>query len=265
MPAAILYDNLADTATVTASSWVAAAPPATLQNEHVSRRWKGRLGASEYVLVDLGAATAIDTIALLGCQAIVGDTQANMTAAATTRVRVSTADAMGLAGDAYDSGLAAGRVRAAYGALVVHRPAPVTGRYVRIDLAQASAEAILAGRLVIGLRSAFAVNFGYGWSYGYADLSRTKKSAGGQTYIERDDRYRVLNLNFEFVDPAERYGFVDEIDRINGLSRDILFVIDPASSEPDRDTLWGLMTDLSPPTEPYLNLFSKSYRIEERR
>lgn len=265
MPAAIVYENLADAGTLDASSWIAAAPPATLQNHHVGRRWKGRLGDTEYIVADLGASVSVDSLALLGCQYVAADdTQANMTSAAVTRVRFSTADATGAAGDAYDSGSAAARINAAYGALVKHLAAPVTGRYLRFDLSQSSATALLAGRVVAGLRSPFSINFSYGWGFGYSDLSRKTKSAGGQTFIERDDRFRVLTASFDFMSESNRYGFVLEVDRLNGISRDVMFIIDPESAAPDRDTVWGLLTDMSPPTQPHFEHYAKSYSIEER-
>lgn len=265
MTAAILYDNLADAATLDASSWIAAAPPATLQSPHVSRRWKGRNGDSETLSADLLAEVSLDTLTLLGCQYVdADDIQANMTASAITRIRVSSQTGGPFAGDVYDSGSAAGRIDAAYGALVTHLASPVSGRYVDFNLSQSGANALLAGRMVIGLREAFTINFGYGWSYGYGDLSRLKKSAGGQTFVDRDDRYRILNLTFDALDADDRYGFVEEADRLNGISRDVLFVLDPDSATPDRDTIWGLMQDLSPPAQPNLAFFSKSYRIEER-
>lgn len=266
MPANILYLNLADAGTMSASSWIAAAPPIILQNQHVARRWRGRLGDTEWVLVDLLASQSIDTVALVGMTWLdVNLDEQPVNSNATTRIRISSIDATGAAGDVYDSGLIAGQVDAAYMQLVKLLPAPVSGRYVRIDISQASAQALQAGRFVVGLREDFLWNFSYGWSFGFADLSRRRKSAGGQTFVERDDRFRMLNLNFDVVDPIDRYGFVHEIDRLNGHSQDVLFIINPNSASINRDTIWGLMQELSMPTQPNLDIFSKSYSIEERR
>jgi hypothetical protein len=264
MAARVLWRNLADSGTVTASSWIASAPPSTLQNVHRNRRWKGRNGPSEYILVDLGSAQSIDFIGLFGCAGIFDDTQRNLSETASRQVRVSTVDSNGEAGDAYDSAAASGFIKEAYGACVTRLATPVTGRYVRIDLFETGADAILAGRLVVGLTSAFTYNFSYGWAFGYSDNSRRKKSAGGQTYVDRDDRFRVLNLTFESLAPGDRYSIVHEIDRNNGLTDDIAFIIDPDSDDLTRDTIWGLMTDLAPPTQPNFAFFSKTYSIEER-
>jgi hypothetical protein len=68
--AAILHENLADDGTVTASSWIAAAPPLMVQNPHVSRRWKGNDGDGEYLLLSWESAQTFDTIALFGLAVI---------------------------------------------------------------------------------------------------------------------------------------------------------------------------------------------------
>lgn len=263
--AAAVFINLSDLGVVSASSWIASAPPILLQNRHVSRRYKGRLGDTEYVILDLLSPQEFDSIALLGCTSLRNSVESAMGDTVVSQVRASTVDALGEAGDAYDSGSAAGRLSVSTGGnLVVHLDEPITARYVRIDLFDDSAEALLAGRLVVGLRHAFSINFAYGWGYGYTDLSRLKKSVGGQTFVDVDDRFRVLSLAFEIVTDADRYGFIDDMDRLNGISTDILFVINPESTNPARDTIWGLMKDLSLPTQPYPDLFSKTYVIEER-
>lgn len=75
----------------------------------------------------------------------------------------------------------------------------------------------------------------------------------------------MLVFPFNSVIEDDLNGIVREVDRENGLSRDVLFVIDENSGEPDRDSVWGLIKDMSPPTQPNLAYFAKRYAIEERR
>lgn len=263
--AALLYANLADDGTVTASSWAAAAPPSTLQDPHVSRRWKGRAGDTESITFDLGSAQSFDTVCLLGCQAVdADDNQDNMTAAAIRQIRLSASDPTAIAADAYDSGSVSGEISSKYGSMIELLTSPVSARYGRIDLSQAGAQALLAGRLVIGIRSQFTVNFDYGGGFGFGDNSRTKKAAGGQTFVDQELGYRIINLTFSTLDPDDRYDFVQEADRLNGLKDDVLFIVDTESSDIARDTVWGLVTNLSLPTQPSFAFFSKVYSIEER-
>ena len=150
-------------------------------------------------------------------------------------------------------------------ALVELLPAPVTGKAVLIDISESGVDAVLAGRVVIGLRKTFALNFSYDWSDGYADLSRIKKSIGGQTYIDRDDRFRVLNIPFDSVVENDFNTIVREIDRENGLEPRRAVRHRRKQRRADRDSVWGLIKDMSPPTQPNLAYFSKRYAIEERR
>jgi hypothetical protein len=261
--AAIVRTNLADAAAVTASSWLTTALPSRLQNPHTLRRWQGTSGSSEWISATFSTNQSIDSIALLKCAKVVSGVESTMTEAATVRIRVSSVDPTGVAGDLYDSGAITNVIDSQYECLVKLLSAPVSAKAVRIDLTE-TADALEAGRLVIGLREQLSWNFAYGAAYGFGDNSRLRKSAGGQTFVDRDDKYRVLSVTFEMLQESERYDLIQEIDRLNGISDDILFITNPDSTELPRDTLWGLIKDMNPPTQPYFDIWQKSYQIEER-
>lgn len=253
--AAVLFRNLSDAGVITASGAVAGQPAALLQDPHVGRRWRSLPGTSAALIIDLGAMQALDTIALIGC---------NLTLAGTARVRVSTNDASAQSGNAWDSGPLTGLCDPAYGYLIHLLPAPVSGRYVRIDLTDAALPDIEAGRLVVGARQQFAFNFAYGWQWGRVDRSRKTESRGGQVFISRDNSYRTAQLTFENVNEDQRYGFVEDMDRLNAEHDDVLFLTDPDSSNLGRDTIWGLVDGLEPVTQPYFDIYSKPYKLRER-
>lgn len=247
MPAAVLYDNLADRAAVSASTSLILAPPERVQDVHVARRWRS-LTAADHLVMDFGAAVSMDTVAALGLSAT------------SARLRLSSVDQE--EGDLFDSG--AGDASQPHRQAVWLLPAPVSARFARIDFVNAGGAFVEAGRIVAGLRSAFEINFDYGWGFSYGDLSKKARTRGGQTQVNRDDRYRMLDLTFSLISKADRYEIVDTIDRINGLSTDVLFVADPDSDDLARDTIWGLITETTPVIQPYFDRFSKTYRIEER-
>ncbi|HEV7337011.1 MAG TPA: discoidin domain-containing protein [Bosea sp. (in: a-proteobacteria)] len=256
--ARIGWQNRADEAGISASSFVIDTPPAILQNPHVARKWRGVAGEAEYLTFDLGAQRSIDCVALMGL---------NLTEAGLTRIRASTGDSSGQHGDAHDSdpaGASAGRVNPRYPSLIHLLPAPVTARYVRIDLAEPGAPYIEAGRAFIGLAEQVTYNFAFGWQRGFADRSRTTKSRGGQTYIDRDNGYRTLDLTFEAITQEQRYGLFEDVDQFNGKRTDILFVTDPTSGELGRDAIWGLVSEMTPIGQPHHRTYSKTFRIEER-
>lgn len=248
--ACIAYDNLADAATITASSAEVAAPVSNLQQSHVVRQWIGMGAGSDYLIADLGSLQSLDSIALIGVDADTG------------RVRVSSVDSSGATGDLYDSGSVA--VSAAYRQIVSLLSAAVSGRYVRIDLTRTSGDPVQAGRLFVGLRTQFSINYSFDWGKGWVDPSIRTRTAGGQTQVFDRTAYRTVDVVFGFLSRTQRYGIVEDIDRNCGLKRDVLLIEDPDSDNLARDTIWGLASELTPVVQPQLDTFSKQYKIEER-
>ena len=258
---AIAHENLADADAVvlTATSNVIFMPVSELLTLHVGRKWRGSGGNAESVIVDLGSSQSLDTVAMMGL---------NLTTAGTTRVKMSNTDPAVTVGDVYDSTALIGEVDERFGYLIDLLPAPVSARYVRIDLEEPIADYIEAGRLFIGLRSVFGsdgnYNADYGWSYQWVDPSRIVKSIAGQSFIDQRRSYRVFELSFSFMTETDRRGFVEEIDRANGRKIDVLAIVDPADANLGYVSVWGLLADLQAITQPLFDRWSKSYRIEER-
>jgi hypothetical protein len=241
--ARIGYLNKADGATLIASSQVLLAPVLRLQDPHVGVVWQSLSGADWFV-ADLGTEQPIDGVRLMGLTA------------ATARVRYSNAGPS--AGDVADSGVRAVDQRF----LTFTDLRSVSARYVRVDLTSPSV--CRAGRLFIGELHGFGINFSWGWSRKWIDPSDRKKTEGGQTRINRREKYRAFAVSFEFLSDAEASGFTDDIDRINGLTDDVLLIADPDSADIERDSIWGLMTDLSPVAQQFVDRWTKSLSIEQR-
>lgn len=252
------WSNLADTAGISASSFAQLTPPTLLQNPHVARKWRAPAGDTAHLTIDLLGARLLDCVALMGL---------NLTAAGLTRIRASLLDTSAVDGAVYDSdpsGQIAGRVSSRYPALIHLLPTTVTARYLRIDLSEPGAAYVEAGRLFAGATEQFAFNFAYGWNRGWTDRSRTTESRGGQTYVDRDNSYRTLDLTFETLSPGQRYGLVEDIDQFNGKHTDVLIITDPTSDALGRDSIWGLLEDVTPVSQPFHDSFAKTYRIKER-
>ncbi len=241
--ARIGYLNKADSAMLAVSSQNLLAPIARLQDPHIGVQWQGT-ASQEWFVADLGAVQAIDCVRIMGLSA------------STARIRYSTSDPA--AGDVYDTGeqpidqrfLTATDLRS------------VSARYVRVDLVADGVCA--AGRLFVGELESFAVNFNWSWTRKWVDPSDRKKTEGGQTRVNRRPKYRVFAVEFEFLSDAEANGFTDDIDRVNGITDDVLFIPKPESVNLEQDSIWGLMTDLSPAAQQFLDRWSKSLSIEQR-
>lgn len=256
--ASLSYTNLFDAAaaSVVASSQTTLTPAqARLQDRHVARKWRST-GTTEFLTIDLGSGVSVDTVALMGV---------NISATGTTRVRASLTNAAATGSLLYDSGSIAGAVDPNYGYLVTLITSPVTVRYIRIDIADATKSYIEAGRLFVGLRTQVAVNFSPGWSHSFIDRTRKTEGRGGQMFMDIDNSYRILDLTFGFLSQAEHDGFVETIDRDLGEHNDFLFIIDPTSTNLGRDSRWGFIDGNQPAVGPYtFNVFSKSYKLRER-
>lgn len=246
--AAVAYENLFDGASLVASSQELLLPVANIQNPHVARKWRGT-GTADFIVADLGAVTAIDTIGVFG---ISGEQ---------IRIAVSNSDSTGDTGEVYDSGFVS--VDEAYSSYINLRPASISGRYFRIELSTTGGF-IEIGRVFLGVRTQFPYNFSRGWSRQWVDRSIRAKTRGGQTQVSRDVSYRTIDLTFSLISDSDRYGFVEDIDRMNGQRTDILFITNPNSTNLARDSIWGLMTQLTPVVQPYANASTKQYQIEER-
>jgi hypothetical protein len=248
--AAIAYTNLADAATLTASSQALTMPAANVQSAHVGRRWRSLSATSEILTFQWSSDQTIDTLAVFGT---------TMTAAGT--VQFTLKDSLA---NVLDSSSAL-VVDSNFDSNIRLLGAPITNvRFLVITFSDPSASYIEAGRVFAGARSSFGTNFSYGWQYGWTDRSIRSKTRGGQTLIFRDNSFRTLDVSFNFLTSDERNGFVESIDRVNLASTDVLFITDTASANLPRDSIWGLITDQSPVVQPYFDRFAKKYSIEER-
>lgn len=242
-PAQIGYINDADAAALSSSSQILLAPVTRLQNPHVGMQWQA-LGGVEWFAVDFGANVPLDCVRLM-----------NITAD-TIRLRYSTTSPD--AGDVFDTGVRA--VNQQF--LTFTDLRGVSARYLRFDLA--SAGQCAAGRLFAGRLESFGINYAWNWTRKWTDPSDRTKTQGGQTRINRKPKFRTFSVNFDFLSDAESAGFTDDIDRINGMTDDVLFIANPASANIEQDSIWGLMTDLTPTAQQFIDIWTKQYTIEQR-
>jgi hypothetical protein len=258
--AAAVFNNqaLAAAAVITASSQQQTLPVSNLQTPHVSERWRSASNA-DYFTVDKGSLVADDTVMVRGMTASV---------AATARLRLSTSDPA--SGDVLDTGALASGATAyfdlTYGAFVyLLAAAPSAWRYARFDIADTAASYVEAGVVCIGTRNQFDINFEAGESLGYVDRTRLAQTAGGLTLTWPDNKFRRWSVNFPWIDAAQRYGFVEQMDLLNGKGQNVLMIRDTGSANLARDSIFGLVTDLAPVTLPeVIDIFGKVYNIDER-
>lgn len=159
MAGAFLYDNLLlSAASVQAPAAIASAPVGNLLDPQPRIRMRC-VGVSAGVLIDLGGTRSVDCVAFIST---------TVGASAIVRVRVSTTDITGAAGDAWDSGiLAASTGEEANGNVVVVRSAgTVSGRYVLAELADGALTTVDVGCVAVGALWRMTRAQAYGYSEG---------------------------------------------------------------------------------------------------
>lgn len=210
-------------------------PASNLNNDRLGRVWQTT--ASAYVILDLGAATLFDTVAVLASNASATDTfrvrasstLGNLTGASPTgpflcnlsqNIRASADASKRL----HKSGLC--------------RPGDVTARYVRIDITTSLSDFTL-GRVVIGDSMQASDNVDYGWNFEVFDYGSTDISRLGV-----DDTLlgaKVLNYQWtwSWMTEAEARGPLLDILAYAGATRDVLFCFDPAATDLHNTIAYG--------------------------
>lgn len=257
--ACLVVDNNALNGSVGASSQALTMPASNLLTPHPSERWRA-LSNSAWFVLDKGAAIAGDTVIVKGLTA--GPN-------ATARLRLSSIDATGDAGDVFDSGPTANGTTnfdLDYGAFVARLPSPSSWRYARFDIADPDKAYVEAGCILDGLSEMFEVNFSKGsGSTQYVDRSRVSQTSSGITLIWPDNDFRRIDISFGLVKSDQRYGLVERLDRVAGRRKNVLLITEPDAVNLPRVSFFGLVTDVTPVTYgPIFELFGKQLQIDER-
>ena len=259
----LVYGSHEAAATLTGDAAVTTLPLANLQDPQPSKpcRW---IATSGYVVADFGALVDIGGVALAGL---------NLSAAATWRVRLSTADATGAAGNAADTGVVSTGIRPSEklrnvdqvnGRAVKIFDADVSARYLRVDLADASLGYIDAGLLLAGPAFRPSRNFSYGWGSWIRDRGELVENSQGLAFPKRAPRQRRLNMTFQFDAAADVYTEVPEMLRLCGGSENCLFVGDPGGTQEAAKTVLGLLDAATPIEQANFRFYNYEFAITER-
>lgn len=256
--AALVIDNLVDDGVISASTQALAMPAALLQSPHPSERWRS-VGNAAFIVLDKLSLQSSDTVMLSGLTC--GPN-------ATVRLRLSSIDASGATGDVLDTGAIANgapQFDVVYNTFVYLAAAPLSSRFTRIDISDPDALYVEAGILLDGLREEMRVNFAPGGGIQHVDRSRTSPTSSGQTLTWRDNTFRRVDLNFPWVEEAQRYGVIERLDRVKGRHDNVLLITEPQSANLARAAIYGLVTDVTAVSFGVISdLFGKQLRIDER-
>jgi hypothetical protein len=241
---AAAWTNIALTATLTAGSEASGMLVSKLQQEDTKRNWRTGAATSTSIIAVWTTNQSFDTLALLNT---------NLTAAGVVRVRTfaTQADAIAATSTLYDSnvGSSPGQVDPNYKDAIILAPSVQTGfKALRIELADVSAGItyLEAGFLFIGTRTQFDYNYSYGAGRTRVDPTILKTTKGGQTRPMIRQPFWRWEIPMGWITEAQTTGALEQINLLNGRRLPVLFIMNPASTNLGRDSIFGLIQDSAP-------------------
>ncbi len=274
MPGAFLYQNriLQGVGLTSGFATVTGLPLSNLIDDQprTRSRFIGTSGAGGFY-----ASLRIDLLAqvTVGCVALVSSTLDSTLSPVLVRARLATADATGLAGDAWDTGaILAQTSAAANGNVVLVRGAgAATGRYMLIEVGAHAQQEIDIGRIIAGPLWLLQRAHAYGIEEGRLMLDRRDRNAltGAEFPLPalRNPRYAAFTL--PVMTTAEARGEHRTMLATIGAAGEVLWIPDVGLSQSELNlrSLWGAHAqpgDLAGAARTVLPVHARSFRITER-
>lgn len=248
IPLRIGRENDIRSAVLSAGSSISTLPTGNLKAQDIQQVWRSASGPT-WILADLGTSLTLEVTALINT---------TLDLSTPVRVRYSTADVTGVAGDAYDSGEIPAAVDPTYGNFIHFNGAGVLGRYLRIDGISE------AGIWMSGQAWAPSRNMAFGWEPMWRDRSRRAESIGHNLVINRRPRQRGYRFMLRGLTAAEADTEVLMLNQINGSSREILVCRDKDATNLGEVSIWGLLERPAQARQIAPNLYEVEFEVWER-
>lgn len=279
----LAWQNRADEGTLSGGSWQATLPLVNLQNrivQKVARSTNANLSSTKFD-IDLGAARAIGVVALVVHNiSVIG------------KVRITGDDAADFATPVYQSawidcwpsgqipqslleweddnfwlGTLSSNQRAGYQSPFIHvLPTQQILRYWRVEVDDTTNtdSHIQIGRLFMSAAWRPTINYSFGAELRYTDPTPIASSLSGAEYFDVRSRAREFTVRLEGMTDSEAYDYALQIQRLAGVSGEVLVVPDTADTtrQPIRAYL-GRFTDLRPIANPKPDRFETAFTVRE--
>lgn len=244
----MIFPNVADAATLTASpAALAALPVSNLQKQTRGELWRSNATIeNQHILGDLAGYQTVSALALV---------RHNLTSTASYRLRLY--DGAGQSGTTlYDSGtVTLGGSLLGWGSFdwgtdpwgtdnLEDWPVPYLVAWFDPVLAlsfdlelddSANADGYLqAARLVLGNYFEPEKNMSYGLAMSWQEQSRQVRTEGGTLRTDERQAYRRFSFSLDWLTPAERATLLDKLRRA-GLRNDLFLSCFPADTDADRE------------------------------
>lgn len=248
----ILATPLSDNATITGTNPLGENIIGNLQKRELSDVYRTSL--VNEINIDMGVATAIDFISLMGHN---GQGTVTIKAGTTSAVSDYTSGSLNLI-----TGSSVGYDKNCFAAKITTQ----TYRYWKLEIDDTgNADGYFqAGRLYLSKAFIPNTNASYGFAEGYLDRSRNQRTiSGGLSSVSRTP-LRTVQWDLEFGSESEMYGTLRDIDLTRGVSKDVLLIPDiDDTSYFQKRYVYGIMDELTPIVIRFYNVYQKSYKVTE--
>lgn len=251
---AIGFDDRCGPGTVTASSVAGSLVAANLQSSDMSLRWQGAAGVtSANLILDMGQAFTVGAAVL---------DSPNLSLSGTARFRASATDATATTGVLWDSGTFSPDPSYRYAVAIA--AAPVSVRYCRWDLADATLAYLTAARWWVFRTLRPVVNVALPYKRTQRDPSDITYSQNRTARILERPTARGLQIELPGITQTEHDTYLEPLVRISGRTRDVMVCLNGASTDLGRDTVVGLLDQNADISRPYFNRYSVPLLVYER-
>lgn len=292
----VIYQNLADSATITASSTAGIGTPATnLTKDTKSLVWRSTSVRANLVVTfassviggvilpfcNLTSAATIQVRGYTGTAptpgtgatpipnvgagtpvAVTGTTQVFNTGAITAAPYQSAAEAGTLSVNSNSYAYGAGT----YGRLWIPIPTACTSLLIEIIDTGNTDGYIEVSRLVIGPYWSPKYNTSFGLSTSFKDLSTNSRSESGDLITNRNVRYRCMNFDMQYLTPDDRTSFTKILKGI-GVAKGLFISLFPDNSDDfykeHAHQIYGKLSQIADINHPLFGVYSTTIDIEE--
>lgn len=147
---------------------------------------------------------------------------------------------------------------------ILFLPVALNHQYWRVELSDPSVSYLDVGRFYLSNAWQPETNMDYGVAQGFIDPSIINRTVSGRIVPRQRPKYRYVDFQLSFASEQEIYDNAFEIDRLRGMTKDVLFINDPDNLPMiQKRSVYGTMQSLPPIVNSHFALFEKSFRIEE--
>lgn len=157
--------------------------------------------------------------------------------------------------------------RAGFQSPLIHiLPSAVNMRYWKVEIGDTGNPDgyVQIGRLFLAQGWRPGINYAFGAELGYQDPTLVETSLSGAEFFDVRSRYRAFGFELQFMTGAESYGYALELQRLAGISGEVLLVpdSDDAANMPRRAFV-GRLQQLSTIPQVQPDAFRASFQIKE--